>query len=424
MENKMKNFNDPFEHEVQFDIYSNKNKYSFQEKNIIQANKNLNLNLTHNGNRAIIFENVINNNDHMGTANLNKINDYSNFNKSDHRNETNNKFIKEYHSNLNLYGLSIQNNKNSFRVALSSLEMRIYNIYDKFKNNNNKILNKIEIIEYSKENDQLRNICSLPTEFPQSKLSWCPAKDSFNLLASASDIIRLSKFNELNNKLTFLCDLNNADKNTSGPLTSMDWNKINTNLIGVSSVDTTCTIWDLEKQEIKTQVLAHDAEVIDITFGNTENSFISSGADGSIRLFDLRCLETCSVMFEMEDLSIINRISWNLNNNNYIACSVKDKNSIFIIDRRILNVPVTTLNYHTNLINAITWAPGSYSHVCSVGDDKNALIWDTQMMENENQDPILCYKSEKEIVNCAWSETYEDWIAINSGNMLKMLKVI
>ncbi|CAF4565395.1 unnamed protein product, partial [Rotaria magnacalcarata] len=30
------------------------------------------------------------------------------------------------------------------------------------------------------------------------------------------------------------------------PLTSFDWNEIEPNLIGTSSIDTTCTIWGLE----------------------------------------------------------------------------------------------------------------------------------------------------------------------------------
>jgi len=37
-------------------------------------------------------------------------------------------------------------------------------------------------------------------------------------------------------------------------------------IIGTSSIDTTCTIWDVETQQVKTQVIAHDAEVYDIGF--------------------------------------------------------------------------------------------------------------------------------------------------------------
>jgi len=41
-------------------------------------------------------------------------------------------------------------------------------------------------------------------------------------------------------------------------------------IIGTSSIDTTCTIWDVETQQVKTQVIAHDAEVYDIGFQTSE----------------------------------------------------------------------------------------------------------------------------------------------------------
>ena len=36
------------------------------------------------------------------------------------------------------------------------------------------------------------------------------------------------------------------------PLTSFDWNQQDLNMIGTSSIDTTCTIWDIEKEVVQT----------------------------------------------------------------------------------------------------------------------------------------------------------------------------
>lgn len=60
------------------------------------------------------------------------------------------------------------------------------------------------------------------------------------------------------------------------------------NLIGTASIDTTCTIWDIEKETVFTQLIAHDKEVYDISFSPDKNLFASVGADGSARQFDLR----------------------------------------------------------------------------------------------------------------------------------------
>ena len=38
------------------------------------------------------------------------------------------------------------------------------------------------------------------------------------------------------------------------PLTSFDWNETDPNLMITCSIDTTCTVWDVEKQTTRTQV--------------------------------------------------------------------------------------------------------------------------------------------------------------------------
>ena len=73
------------------------------------------------------------------------------------------------------------------------------------------------------------------------------------------------------------------------PLTSFDWNTVNVNRIATCSLDTTCTIWDIEAGNPITQIIAHDQEVFDISFSpKHENYFASVGGDGSLRLFDMR----------------------------------------------------------------------------------------------------------------------------------------
>lgn len=79
----------------------------------------------------------------------------------------------------------------------------------------------------------------------------------------------------------FLLIMKASDFNA--PLTSFDWNCKSMNQIGTASIDTTCTIWDLEKQVVFTQLIAHDKEVYDISFSCEEKIFASVGADGSCR---------------------------------------------------------------------------------------------------------------------------------------------
>lgn len=85
----------------------------------------------------------------------------------------------------------------------------------------------------------------------------------------------------------------------TAPLTSLDWNTVSPSLIITSSIDTTCTIWDIPTLTAKTQLIAHDKEVFDVRFcANSVDVFVSCGADGSVRMFDLRSLEHSTIIYE------------------------------------------------------------------------------------------------------------------------------
>jgi WD repeat-containing protein 68 len=52
----------------------------------------------------------------------------------------------------------------------------------------------------------------------------------------------------------------------------------------------------------KTQLIAHDKEVYDVRFcANSVDVFVSCGADGSVRMFDLRSLEHSTIIYEPTD---------------------------------------------------------------------------------------------------------------------------
>ena len=82
-------------------------------------------------------------------------------------------------------------------------------------------------------------------------------------------------------------------------------------------------------------------------------------------------------------------------------------------------------------MNGIAWAPHSSCHICTAGDDHQALIWDIQQMPRaievswkskivksnsvmvfpSPQDPILAYTAaEGEINQIQWGATQPDWI--------------
>ncbi|KAF3611342.1 hypothetical protein DY000_02045081 [Brassica cretica] len=115
--------------------------------------------------------------------------------------------------------------------------------------------------------------------------------------------------------------------------------------------------------------------------------FASVSADGSVRVFDLRDKEHSTIIYESSepDTPLV-RLGWNKQD-----------------PRR-------------------AWAPHSSSHICTAGDDSQALIWDIsstgQQQVEGGLDPILAYTAGAEIEQLQWSSSQPDWVAIAFSNKL------
>jgi WD repeat-containing protein 68 len=216
----------------------------------------------------------------------------------------------------------------------------------------------------------------------------------------------------------------NKNSEYCAPLTSFDWNNFDQNVIGTSSIDTTCTIWDLAARKVKTQLIAHDKEVYDIAWARGKDVFATVGADGSLRMFDLRSLEHSTIMYESSPASTpLLRLAWNKLDNNFIATFCQDSAKTIVLDIRMPAVPVAELGGHVTCVNGVAWAPHSACHICTAGDDYQALIWDLSPMPKPVEDPILAYTAELEINQLVWSPSQPDWVTIAFDNKMQILRV-
>lgn len=172
---------------------------------------------------------------------------------------------------------------------------------------------------------EFSRVAEATCSFPITRILWEPPssqKQTTDLLATSGDHLRLwslpassmpqftsntiSRSSSVNQKaqplqkLTPLALLSNSKTpEHTAPLTSLDWNKLSPKLIITSSIDTTCTIWDIPTLTAKTQLIAHDKEVFDVRFcAGSVDTFVSCGADGSVRMFDLRSLEHSTIIYE------------------------------------------------------------------------------------------------------------------------------
>ncbi|RMZ79214.1 hypothetical protein DV738_g3524, partial [Chaetothyriales sp. CBS 135597] len=263
--------------------------------------------------------------------------------------------------------------------------------------------------------------------YPVTRILWEPPssnKQSTDLLATSGDHLRLwslpaesaagygaslsqkSAAQPLQ-KLSPLALLSNSKSpEHTAPITSLDWNVVQPSLIITSSIDTTCTIWDIPTLTAKTQLIAHDKEVYDVRFcANSVDVFVSCGADGSVRMFDLRSLEHSTIIYEPSEkteksgnlassppsasptrggqaasaLSYpppLLRIAASPFDAHLLATFSSDSNLIRVLDVRQPGQALLELRGHGASVNCIEWSTTQRGVLASGADDCLVLLWD------------------------------------------------
>ncbi|RCH93155.1 ddb1 and cul4 associated factor 7 [Rhizopus azygosporus] len=284
--------------------------------------------------------------------------------------------------------------------------------------------------------------------YPITKVLWTPVKErrESDLIVTSSDQLRVYELIDTGrgHSIVRRRELAHVKQNDfCAPITSFDWNKVDTSLVVTSSIDTTCTVWNIETGQATTQLIAHDRDVYDVAFMHqSPDMFASVGADGTIRLFDLRALENSTIVYESPPIhnqkfasAISNgsqpllRIEFNHCNPNLLATFSMDSDSIKILDIRYPTAPVIEL-MHKSIVNCFNWAPNSPDRIVSGGDDHQIQIWDTVEYYNQRHSetfvinkPHLNYTAPEEIHCIRWNTAIPNWIAIGFGRMVQTVHI-
>ncbi|KAJ3518130.1 hypothetical protein NLJ89_g47 [Agrocybe chaxingu] len=350
-------------------------------------------------------------------------------------------------------------------------------------------------------------LCEAYHGYPATSLQWQPAaaqsfawsqkSPSTELLATTGDALRVWEYSgdgpastssyvgrqpaaSSGHSLTMKTALSGSkvqSQSAGAPLTNFSWNEKSPNLIVTASIDTTCTVWNIDTSTALTQLIAHDREVYDVAWlpGSTD-IFVSVGADGSLRAFDLRSLEHSTILYETPapknvpppsanpsasarpPTSPLLRIAFNPSDSNYMSTFHMDGSDVQILDMRSPGQPVIELRGHHAPLNALGWGSADHPLLATAGDDCQVLLWDlanyTQGAASPRSagsrlnsprpdakkkivtEPIMAYTANSQVTNLAWSPQIQgvtmntgystatgEWLAITSGKTIKALKV-
>ena len=132
-------------------------------------------------------------------------------------------------------------------------------------------------------------------------------------------------------------------------------------------------------QQPISKVHCHPSEVYDISFSSSSmDIFLTCGKDGSIRLFDMRCMDKYSVIHQCRDQSSILRLAWNPINAQTIGYIVENKQTVSVIDIRSPEQELF-LRSHTAPVNAIDWSPSQESVLITAGEDSKVRRLDLKL---------------------------------------------
>lgn len=308
-----------------------------------------------------------------------------------------------------IYAVGFSKDESAIRLAVSSV-------------NYGNVDNQLYLIESPKVNHKLGVKKTIPIRYPVTKIKWHPESHTGRnqLFATTSDILRIySAPSDGNAELH--CELKptgNTDMNA--PYTSFDWCNSDPRFICCSSIANTCSLWDWGTQTLLKQVIAHDKEVLDVSFAKNEQVFVTVSADFTLRRFDIRALNTCELLYEAKEPLL--RVAYN-KTSNMIAVTTLNQNNVLIIDPKKPQNPVYVLEYHKDQVNAIDWSPTTHNMICSISEDKHALLWSFNSSDSMNKvSPLLEYTNSLNMLNISWCEAHPDWIGIVMDNSFNVIK--
>lgn len=214
-----------------------------------------------------------------------------------------------------------------------------------------------------------------------------------------------------------------------------------------------------------TQLIAHDREVYDVAWSpSSRDVFASVGADGSVRMFDVRSLEHSTILFEASAPpssassspqtpkstsggpaagTPLLRLAFNPADSHYLSILQSGSPDILMLDIRSPGTPVAELRGHRASVNGLAWGHAAQGGnlLASCADDCQVVVWDTSHLSEapsgggkgaaagppQQPEPYLAWTAPSSEVNSiAWSRANaagQEWIAASHGRTVSVMSV-
>eukprot|EP00924_Labyrinthula_sp_SR-Ha-C_P010027 snap_masked-scaffold_21-processed-gene-5.85-mRNA-1 protein AED:1.00 eAED:1.00 QI:0/-1/0/0/-1/1/1/0/375 len=311
--------------------------------------------------------------------------------------------------------------------------------------------------------------------YSPTQISFPPTENS-SILGSTADYLRIWSCEPNQAQSNLLCLLNRSNpdpmyKDCCAPLTSFDWCNFNQNMILTSSVDSTLSLWDIEKQSIlhvfnqkvdpnfsTSRLLSSETLNLAVNYGvnadpryqpppaKPEETFLGktnqsaaldvcssphhstifcvASEDGTISTLDVRAKYE-NKQWKVSNQSIL-RVFWSPFDDYLVSCVVDNSPTVSLLDLRnqqlsninLASPPgVGTLGNHEGIVNTASFSPFSRGIICTGGEDFMVHYWN---LLGDCTIPVFSSTARSYVENMVWGPTANQ-VLITSGNFLQIL---
>ncbi|WVW81269.1 hypothetical protein I302_103260 [Kwoniella bestiolae CBS 10118] len=199
----------------------------------------------------------------------------------------------------------------------------------------------------------------------------------------------------------------------SAEIMSIEWNNLSKDQFITSSWDSTIKIWSSNRATSLLSIQAHKGHLYNATFSpHTPNIIMSCGADGFLKIWDLRSNLSSSSNLS-PTLSIPNSgtvrgqppdevlyCDWNKYDPSLIASASKD-GTIKVFDLRTGSGAGRIVGKHDLAARKVAWDPHSRERMASTGYDMTCRVWN---INNPSPSPTYVHSDHTEFVmGLGWS---------------------
>lgn len=221
---------------------------------------------------------------------------------------------------------------------------------------------------YQLHDSEFCHVTSFPCQFPQTRICFRPHGTLTPCDSFASIDVDLHLFHIEGDVASTGETLSIGDRH---PLTCLDWCRNDPKVAVAGCLDGTASIVDMASLQVTSTIQAHETDLYDVSFFPVSSTFVTTGIDGSLRVFDMRDLNSSLIIYQAA--TPIQRVITSPFEGYLIGAMPASSNRVVIVDSRYPGPASAICGGNETPVTAFGWSKLSPARVYTAHE--NGLIY-------------------------------------------------